>query len=186
MDFGTTITDYNIALDGDHAREPSISPKPHRVSPSANTVGNEGRPIEALSGTDSLPESIWTSWGRIAQANMSVRMLGDLVRIAAAGDGWRGAGSRALRAGSLANFLEFWSLIRADAKEPELALAPDGSLHAEWFESQRRRLDVRFADKHVFFGLFSNNTIVEGVDDLKTVAQILRLHRAAPLKWSAR
>ena len=188
MDFGTTITDHNITrADGD-LRTPNGSRKPDVDPPtySANTIGNEIRSVEEVSSTNSLPESIWTSWGRIAQANMSVRMYGDLVRIANAQDGWRGSGSLALRAGSIKNFLEFWSLVRDEAAEPELTLAPDGSLYAEWFESQRKCLDVRFAEQNVFFGLFANNNIVEGVDHLTTVAQILKLHRAKPLTWSAR
>ncbi|MFZ0844636.1 MAG: hypothetical protein WAM62_02510 [Pseudolabrys sp.] len=188
MDFGTTITDGNITRIGDELPTPEAKRKSNidATSYSANTVGSEIRPTENGSSTNSLPNSIWTSWGKIAQADMSVRMFSDLVRLANAPDGWRGAGSVALRPGSIKNFLEFWSIVRGEAVEPELALAPDGSLYAEWFESQRKRLDVRFAEQNVFFGLFAKNNILEGVDHLTTVAQILRLHQAKPLTWSAR
>lgn len=137
------------------------------------------------SPTNSLPDAILTSWSRIAQADMSVSLYRNLVRIAMRPDGWRGPGSRSLTPTSLRSFLEFWSTIRASAAEPELALAPDGSLHAEWFKSNRQRLDVRFAGKQALFGLLTNNSIVEGVDSLHTVAEILSAHPAKPLSWSA-
>jgi hypothetical protein len=65
-------------------------------------------------------------------------------------------------------------------------LAPDGTIHAEWFESSRKRLDAKFSERDVVFGLFAQNNIVEGVDSVATVAQILKLHRSKPLSWSQR
>ena len=132
---------------------------------------------------NSLPDSILSSWSRIANANMSVRMYNDLVRVATRPAGWRGPGSLALRPASLRNFLDFWSIVRSSAKEPELALAPDGTLHAEWFKSDRRRLDARFLDQKVVFGLFSGNGVLEGAEPRDTVAAILATHRSAPLRW---
>jgi hypothetical protein len=136
--------------------------------------------------SNTLPEAILRSWSRIARANMSVRMYGDLVRIANQPPGWRGPGSLRLRPASLKNFLEFWSIVRNDAAEPELALAPDGTLHAEWFKSQRQRLDVRFLEHKVVFGLIASNSILEGAEQQNTVAQILKSHHAQPLSWSGR
>lgn len=137
-----------------------------------------GIPITAL------PEAVSASWTRIAQADISVRLYSRLVRLASQPDGWRGPGSLSLRPSSLKRFLEFWTMVRNEAREPELALAPDGSLHAEWFKSHRQRLDVRFAEPKVIFGLFAGNSILEGADNLKTVAQILMQHHAKPLAWS--
>jgi hypothetical protein len=113
-------------------------------------------------------------------------MYRDLVRIGMQPPGWRGPGSLGLRPASLRNFLEFWSAIRGGAVEPELALAPDGSLHAEWFKSPRQRLDVRFLDRNLVFGLFTNNNVLEGTEHHNTVALILKAHQAKPLSWSAR
>lgn len=186
MDFGTTVSDRNITRADTDTRDSDGSRKPTggQATNSANTVGNEIRTSDEPTSTNALPESIWQSWGKIAQANMSVRLYGDLVRLAAAHDGWRGSGSLGLRPNSLKSFLEFWSRVRDGAAEPELSLAPDGSLHAEWFDSPRKRLDVRFAEQNTYFGLFQNNNVVEGADHLNTVAEILKLHPARPLTWS--
>jgi hypothetical protein len=113
-------------------------------------------------------------------------MYGDLVRLASLSDGWRGPGSRAMRAGSLKSFMDFWALVRSEAKEPEITLASDGTLHAECFSSYRKRLDAKFSERDVVFGLFANDKIVEGVDNVQTVAQILKLHLSRPLSWSKR
>jgi hypothetical protein len=183
MDFGTTISRYEI--EGDKQPVAQTPPKP--VSTSTNTVtapivSPESDPSE----TSLLPESIFESWGTINRVGMSVRMYGDLVRLASVPDGWRGPGSRALRARSLKSFLDFWALVRSEAKEPEITLAPDGMIHAEWFESNRKRLDARFSERGVVFGLFAQDKIVEGVDSVEVVSQILKLHGSKPLSWSHR
>jgi hypothetical protein len=187
MDFGTNITKFkSIPFPDEGTRAtgsvPDVRDEIAPTRPGSRVISEDQPPAPA----NSLPQSILSSWSRIAQANMSVRMYGDLVRIAAQQPGWRGLGSRGLRPASLRNFLEFWSAIRDGAAEPELALAPDGTLHAEWFKSQRQRLDVRFLDHQVLFGLFANNTILEGAEHRDTVAQILNAHHAKPLSWSSR
>ncbi len=135
---------------------------------------------------NSVPESILAVWTRIGSANISVRMYRDIVRLAMQPTGWRGPGSLALRSSSLKSFLEFWAAVRDEAAEPEVALAPDGSIHAEWFKSSRERLDVRFAEQKLVFGLLTSNSILEGAENLNLVALILRSHRSQPLKWDAR
>lgn len=180
MDFGTTITDLkSIPFSEERTRTTNV------VDEVASTaIQKPSNPIEPLSA-DSLPETILTSWSRIAHANMSVRMYRDLVRIGMQPQGWR-AGSLALRPASLKNFLEFWLAARDSAVEPELTLAPDGSLHAEWFKSPRQRLDIRFLDHGAVFGLFTNNDVLEGAQRSNYVASILKTHQAKPLTWSAR
>jgi hypothetical protein len=135
--------------------------------------------------TSAAPRKIIDAWGAITQAGMSACMYAKLVRLASVPPGWRGPATRELRDSSLTQFLHFWSLVRADAAEPELALAPDGSIHAEWFKSPRQRLDVRFAENNVRFGLFVTNNVLEGMDKLTTVANILQAHHAKPLRWRA-
>jgi hypothetical protein len=144
-----------------------------------------GNPLISTT-SDSVPKSILALWSRIAQANISVRMYGDLVKVANQPPGWRGERSLALSEASLKSFLDFWTAVRGAAVEPELSLAPDGSLLAEWFKSPRQRLDVRFLENKVLFGLFANNSILEGAEHLSVVAQILGTHPASPLKWGAR
>ena len=133
--------------------------------------------------TEAAPRTIVAAWGAIMQARMSSEMFGKLVRLASVAPGWRGPGAQSMKVSSLNQFLQFWSLIRNDTVEPELALAPDGSIHAEWFKSARQRLDIRFADANVRFGMFTNNNVLEGADKLATVAQILKDHHAKPLTW---
>jgi hypothetical protein len=134
--------------------------------------------------TEALPPTIVASWGPIQHADMSSAMYDKLVRLASAPAG-RVSVSDPLNASSLRHFLQFWSMVRDEAVEPELGLAPDGSIHAEWFKSVRQRLDVRFAGSKARFGLFTSNNILEGAENLTTVAKILKLHHAKPLKWGA-
>jgi len=187
MEFKTDISDFGLMAfpaEGDETAGVSgFLQGPLGAARPSNAM----RPFEPKSyPTDSLPESILANWSRIAQANLTVGMYANLVQVALRPPGWRGPGSLSLRTDSVKDFLEFWGSVRANAAEPELALAPDGSLHAEWFKSQRQRLDLRFSNKRVFFGLLNKNNILEGADDKDTVGNILRTHHASPLTWSAR
>jgi hypothetical protein len=181
MDHATNITDLSLTFPDKAARsaEPPAIIQPSSMTQKANEL------IER-STTGALPNTISENWGDIVNAGMSVGMYGDLVRMATAPSGWRGPGSLALRPLSLKKFIAFWLAIRDVAKEPELTLAPDGSLHAEWFKSARQHLDVRFADKNVIFGILNQENIVEGAEQPNTVAEFLKLHHAKPLSWSAR
>jgi hypothetical protein len=140
----------------------------------------------SVAATASLPESITANWSRIAKADMSLGMFNRLVRLAAQPGGWRGPGSAPLQPSSLSRFLTFWTIVRDEAKEPELTLAPDGTLHAEWFRSEKQRLDIGFSDPKIVFGMITGNSILEGAENLITVAQILRHHQARPFAWGSR
>jgi hypothetical protein len=126
--------------------------------------------------TNTLPPSIAANWGSVARARMTRHMYARLLRVAA-------SRSSALTAKSLADFFDFWVRVRAASAEPEFALAPDGTLSAEWFKSQRQRLDVQFAGRKVIFGLFAHNDILEGAQSLQTVAELLKNHPSKPLQW---
>jgi hypothetical protein len=157
-----------------------------RVVDNVGTTPTETKPRvppQQIVPTGTAPPAIIAAWGGIRQARMSSEMYEKLLRLASVAPGWRGPGAQSMKVSSLNQFLHFWSLIRDDAVEPELALAPDGSIHAEWFKSIRQRLDIRFADANVRFGMFTNNNILEGADKLATVAQILKDHHAKPLTW---
>lgn len=205
MDFGTNISDLVpvVALPEEDARATSTAPDKTKDEAGRLMVGRlperqrvEHSIVDArlshIPGTaatieaNSVPDSLISLWTRVARSNMSVRMFGELMRIATQPAGWRGRGSHALRATSLKNFLDFWTAIRDNASEPELSLVPDGSLLAEWFKSERERLDVRFVDNLVLFGLLAHNRVLEGAEKLDIVAQILRSHQLKPLTWSGR
>jgi hypothetical protein len=110
-------------------------------------------------------------------------MYGRLVKLASASDGWAGPNSKALNAAAISRFLNFWQLVKTESAEPSLTLAPDGSLMAEWFKSERQRLDVRYSLRGVIFGLVSPKNILEGAESAETVATILKLHPQKPLSW---
>jgi hypothetical protein len=183
MEYSTNITDLSsVPFQDERTRATDIVDDVEgKKSPSKATT-----PAQQPISPNSLPDALLSNWNRIAQANMSVRMYRDLVRLAMQPSGWRGPGSRGLRAGSLKSFLEFWMAVRDSAVEPELTLAPDGSLAAEWFKSPRQRLDTRFLDHIAIFGLLMNNNVLEGAETRDTVASILKAHQAKPLTWSAR
>jgi hypothetical protein len=135
------------------------------------------------SRTEAIPSSILATWGSIARAHMSVKMYANLVQLASAPDHWAGPHSRSLHADAITRFLSFWQLVKDEATEPSLTLAPDGSLLAEWFRSIRQRLDIRFSARAVIFGLITPKNILEGAESAETVATILKLHPQKPLSW---
>jgi hypothetical protein len=166
--------------------------QPKAAVQAAQTVSTNTAPrtIKALVqtaptvSTNTAPRTIVDNLGEIRHSGMSTDMYEKLVRLASLPAGWRGPGSQALRVSSLNQFLQFWSLVRQIAVEPELALAPDGSIHAEWFKSSRQRLDIRFAKSGARFGMFANNNILEGADRrLDAVADKLKSDNARPLTW---
>jgi hypothetical protein len=100
------------------------------------------------------------------------------------GPGWRGPGSLPLSHDSLRFFLEFWTLARAVASEPQIALAPNGHLQAVWYRNSKRSLDVEFSKTgDAFFGLFDGRTIVEGVETVSGLAHMLITRESKPLQW---
>jgi hypothetical protein len=167
-----------------------------RVTPITDYFADQPSQLPALSDprrrypdperpTDSLPPPIRDNWSRIGRASFSRPLYARLLRIAGRSNGWRGTSSIALTSNSLRNFLEFWRRVRSVAVEPELALAPDGCLHVEWFKSRQRHLDAKFADQKVIFGLFNGRNILEGAEDRDSVVAILTSHRSKPLTWSS-
>jgi hypothetical protein len=183
MDFGTTSSPFEV----NRPEEAPTEPLQRKREASANTVAFGYAPVDSpTSQTNRLPPTILDTWGEINRAPISVRMYGDLVRLASLSAGWRGPGSQALKADSLKAFLKFWALVQPVAKEPEISLAADGTISAEWYESGQKRLDARFGTNDVIFGLFASNVIVEGLDKPEEVAQLLKLHRSRPLSWSKR
>jgi hypothetical protein len=181
VDFSSAAIDARLAeiLDSDSSTT-ALTPVTSRLGRLAAT---QAKAPDQSPNTDAIPTSITGSWGAIARAHMSVKMYANLVKLARAPDGWAGARSRALSAAAILRFLDFWLLVRDEASEPLLTLAPDGSLVAEWFKSVRQRLDVRYSPHGVIFGLITPKNILEGAESAKTVATILKLHPQKPLSW---
>jgi hypothetical protein len=114
---------------------------------------------------------------------MSVKMYGNLVKLAGTPDGWAGPHSKGLNVAAINRFLSFWQLIRDEAVESVLTLTPDGCLMAEWFKSDRQRLDVKYSPRAVIFGLITPKNVLEGAESAETVATILKFHPQKPLRW---
>lgn len=143
-----------------------------------------GNPNLLTPTSGALTEALQANWQKVDRANLGARLGGNLMRLAIVPAGGLGAGSRALSPASLSEFLDFWIRIRGVAVEPELALAPDGTLAAEWFKSRQQRLDVRFTGDKAVYGLIARNTISEGAETLDALVPFLRNHPAQPLRWN--
>ncbi|MGE0118569.1 MAG: hypothetical protein AB7S71_12455 [Dongiaceae bacterium] len=183
MDSTTNITD--LLWDTLVGEERTVMPRVKKDSGAESAVtkfGDEG----VQSSTTSLPQTMLLSWSDLLEAGITRRLFDRLTRIAMQPAGWRGPTSKPLRHESLKLFIKFWSTVREDAVEPELALTPDGSLQAEWYKSDRQRLDVTFVEPKAIFGLFGTNSILEGAEPATTVAALLKGHPAKPLQWSSR
>jgi hypothetical protein len=153
------------------------------ISPSVDTTSSSSFPTRSLNrvqpSSASIPSSIEENWNDILQADLSPKLYNRLLKLAAS------AADSPLRTKSIRDFLDFWSLIKVDAKEPELAMDPNGALHAEWFKTDQERLDIRFARHEAVFGLFAKRSIFEGTEiDFQRLADILRSHSAKPLLWT--
>jgi hypothetical protein len=145
-----------------------------------------GRPpqIEQL-GTGTLSNAIMANWGKIIKAQLSERMYAKIENLAVGPGSMIGSNvGRPLDAKSLGDFLDFWTHVRSIAVEPEITSAPDGTLHAEWYKSDRQRLDARFTVNSVMFGLIAGTKLIEGAETPETVASLLRNHPAMPLQWT--
>jgi len=141
---------------------------------------------KSVAEVTSLPTVIADNWTRLGKAGLSVSLYSRLLKLAAPRNEHVLPRKAALRKTSLKDFLEFWMQIRQDAVEPELTLAPDGCLYAEWYRSPHRRLDVKFSDRVTHFGVIDGRRILEGAETLSSVASILRHHHSKPLKWQLR
>lgn len=182
MVYGTNTTAVSGLGDTGQPQAPPQAPAPAQ---STSAVAGGQSPVPSGSVTDALSGAIRANWGKLTQAALSDRMYQQIQRIATVPDDTR-PGSRLLGTNCLSNFLEFWARVHNDATEPDLVLAPDGTLYAEWFKSGRQKLDVRFTSSTVTFGLFANADILEGAQQPQAVAAILSAHAAKPLRWSPR
>jgi hypothetical protein len=133
-----------------------------------------------------MPGAIEANLSRmVGVGGLSHSLFESLVRVAAA-PATSNAAYQSLTTSSLADFLDFWTRVKTVATEPEVSVAPDGSLAAEWYKSGRQKLDARFVDRKVIYGLFANTSIHEGADRVEVVAEFLKNHPAHPLQWAAK
>ena len=130
-----------------------------------------------------VPQAVLGNWSRLYRAQLPDRVYTRIRQLARYEDGWRGDGSKAITADALKSFLNFWIQIGPDASAPEIALTARGTLQAEWFQSSRRHVDLEFVnDKKIFFGLFHDENINEGVYSLGALVEWLKSQSAGPLR----
>jgi hypothetical protein len=140
--------------------------------------------IGDATSSNALPESIRKNWQRLGTSGLSLGLFRRLKALAQKPDGWRGAGSRALSASSLRQFLDFWRAVRNQPTEPFLTVAPNGHLYAEWHASWKRHLDLEFTGGDtIFFGLFHGHRTYEGCDSPQELASFLLGRKTNPLNW---
>jgi len=157
-------------------------PLPLVIASRRARLNAEGTAQSARSA-DILPLAIAANWSRLARSHLSTGLYSRLLKMARRGPGWRGPGSRPLSSGSLRFFLEFWTLVRGSALEPQIALTPNGHLQAIWYRNSRRSLDIEFVETgEAFFGLFDGRAIVEGVENILGLAHMIVTRENKPLK----
>jgi hypothetical protein len=140
-------------------------------------------PAVTTINTDALPAALTANWTRLNASNFSAKFYTRLLRLA--GERFNNAVKKEpLRSESLSNFLRFWEHIKAEAREPDVAISKDGSIHAEWFKSRRQHLDMKFLDDRILFGLIDGDKILEGAESRELVHLILTSHGSKPFQWS--
>jgi hypothetical protein len=157
-------------LADDAPAQEALPPRPRR-----------GEPLPA----ETLPEAISANWSRLAHVPLDQEAFDKLCRMAARQPGWRGAGSRPLRASALKHFIDFWSEVSPSAATPQFALLPTGHLQALWTNDKRQRMDLEFTeDSRVYFGILNGRRRLEGVELISSLTKILLAHPGNPLRWS--
>ena len=142
------------------------------LAPSAETSQS---PISQVGGgrelPSAVPDAVENNWVLLARSKLSGKTYGRMLRLAQEA---ASPGRAALRPGSLRIFLSFWEKVKAFAPEPEVTLARNGNLVAEWHERWNRHLDVEFKeDGMVLYGLFTGRIVNEGRDAADALASRL-------------
>jgi hypothetical protein len=132
-----------------------------------------------------MPIGVRDSWQALAVSGISERLFGRILFIAILRQNSKQNGSKPLSSESLRSFLRFWVLIRADAAEPFLSVAPNGHLCGEWHTSWSRHLDVEFAQEEMaYFGLFHGKEEIEGYSNISDLAKMIQSRPKNPFRWT--
>lgn len=132
---------------------------------SQSPISHVGRGRELPS---TIPDAVGNNWVLLAKSNLSRETYGRILHLAQEA---ASPGRVALRPGSLRTFLSFWDTVSILAPEPEVTLARNGNLVAEWHKRWNRHLDVEFKeDGMVLYGLFTGKIVNEGRDTVDSLA----------------
>ena len=128
-------------------------------------VGGGRKPPSAV------PDAVENNWVLLAKSKLSGIAYGRILRLAEEAES---PGRAALRPGSLRTFLSFWDTVSVLAPEPEITLARNGNLVAEWHRRWNCHLDIEFKeDGMVLYGLFTGRIVSEGRDTADSLARRL-------------
>ncbi len=118
-----------------------------------------------------VPYAVANNWVLLAKSKLSRKTYGRILRLAEEAES---PGRAALRPGSLRTFLSFWDTVSGLDSEPEVTLARNGNLVAEWHRRWNCHLDVEFKeDGMVLYGLFTGRIVSEGRDSADALARRL-------------
>ncbi len=136
------------------------------TSQSPTSLVGTGREIPSA-----VPDAVANNWVLLAKSITSGKTYGRILRLAQEAES---PGQAALRPGSLRTFLSFWDTVSVLAPEPEVTIARNGNLVAEWHRRWNRHLDVEFKeDGMVLYGLFIGTIVNEGRDTADSLARRL-------------
>ena len=131
------------------------------------------------SQTSAVPDAVANNWALLAKSKLSKKIYGRILRLAQEAESPEEV---ALRPGSLRTFLSFWDTVSVLASEPEITLAGNGNLVAEWHRRWNCHLDVEFKeDGMILYGLFTGRIVSEGRDVADALARRLIETRRWPV-----
>ncbi len=138
----------------------------------APSVKTSQSPISHVGGgrelPSAVPDAVENNWVLLAKSKLSRKTYGRILGLAQEA---ASPGRAALRPGSLRTFLSFWDAVSVLAPEPEVTLARNGNLVAEWHKRWNRHLDVELKeDGMVLYGLFTGKIVNEGRDTADALA----------------
>ena len=139
------------------------------TSQSSTSLVGTGRELPSA-----VPDAMANNWVSLAKSKTSGKMgkiYGRILRLAQEAES---PGRVALRTGSFRTFLSFWKTVGVLAPEPEVTIARNGNLIAEWHKRWNRHLDVEFKeDGMVLYGLFIGSIVSEGRESAASLARRL-------------
>lgn len=185
--YSTSTADGTFSIAAD--QQPDVTTSDTDVAPRATTaVQRELAAIELASSAETsqslksdvgsvrelpsaVPYAVANNWVLLAKSKLSRKTYGRILRLAQEAES---PGRAALRPGSLRTFLSFWDTVSVLASEPEVTLARNGNLVAEWHRTWNCHLDVEFKeDGMVLYGLFTGRIVSEGRDAVDALARRL-------------
>lgn len=171
---GTNLSELYLSISEDQSLE-------------ADEINRRGRRLQEIAQIEfpedafpepETPESIRQNWIGLAKSKLSQKTYGRILRLAIDA---QNQGISPLKSGSLRTFLTFWEVVRDIAPEPDLTIARNGNIVAEWHKNWQRHLDIEFKeDGMVLYGLFIGKIVNEGRDVARVLAE--RLVESGP--WS--